>query len=277
MIELKIAILDLYNGEENQGIRCLKDLIKEADERNVNLKINYDLFDVRVKNEIADLDYDIYISSGGPGSPFEGEGSVWEKSYFDLLNNIDSFNKSEESKKHVLFICHSFQLMARHYGFAEVTKRNSTSFGIMPIHKTETGLNEKIFNKLGVVFYGADFREYQVIQPNQDVLNNLGAEIIAIEKERPHVDYERALMGVRISEEIVGLQFHPEADPPSMLHHLHKPERKEQVVSKYGEAKYLSMLSLAEDPNALLKTRNAVIPTFLDNAIAKILAHEKVN
>lgn len=277
MRKLKIAILDLYKGEENQGIRCLKDLIKESDERYADIKIFFDLFDVRAKNEIAGLDYDVYISSGGPGSPFEGEGSSWEKSYFGLLDNIDSFNNSEDEKKHVLFICHSFQLMARHYGFAEVMKRNSSSFGIMPIHKTEAGLNELLFTQLDDRFYGADFREYQVIQPNRDVLIKLGAKIIAIEKERPHVEFERALMGVRISEAIVGLQFHPEADPSSMLHHLNKPERREQVVSKYGEEKYLSMLSLADDPKALLKTRNAIIPTFLDNAINKILTDQKVH
>lgn len=276
MKEIKIAILDLYNGEENQGMRCIKDLINEADRRFENITVSYDVFDVREKNELPGIDFDIYISSGGPGSPFEGEGSEWEAKYFVLLDNLTVINNNELDKKYILFICHSFQLMARYYKFAEVTERNSTSFGIMPIHKTEAGKSEPLFERLDDIFYGADFREYQVVQPKQDVLEKLGAEVIAIEKERPHVKYERAIMGVRISNEIIGLQFHPEADPPSMLHHLYKPERKEHVVSKYGEGKYKMMIKLAEDPNALTVTRNNVIPTFLNQAIIKLTAKEKV-
>jgi len=274
MNEIKIAILDLYNGEENQGIRCIKDIIKETNDRFSEINVSYNLFDVRANNETPDLDYDIYISSGGPGSPFEGKGSNWEKRYFGLLSNIDIHNEREDEKKFVFFICHSFQLMARHYNFAKVTTRHSPSFGIMEVNKVSNGFAEPLLQKLDDPFYGADFREYQVIQPRFDVLNRLGARIIAIEKERAHVHYERAIMGVRISEEIVGLQFHPEADPASMLYHLHKPERKQQVVKKYGEKKYYDMLNLAEDPNALLRTRNNVLPEFLNISIKKIISEK---
>ncbi|KUG25041.1 hypothetical protein ASZ90_005144 [hydrocarbon metagenome] len=276
MKEIKIAVLDLYNGEENQGIRCIKDIINETSDRFDDAELIFSLFDLRAKNEIPNLDYDIYISSGGPGSPFEGEGSEWENKYFGLLSNIDEYNKRSENKKFVFFICHSFQLMARHYRFAKVTSRHSPSFGIMEIYKVSSGFIEPLFHKLNDPFYGADFREYQVVQPRFEVLNKLGARIIAIEKERPHVQYERAIMGVRISDEIVGLQFHPEADPASMLFHLHKPERKEQVVKKYGEKKYFEMLSLAEDPNALKMTRNNVLPEFLNNAVKTIISEKLI-
>lgn len=272
MNEIKIAILDLYNGEENQGIRCIKDIIKETNDRFSEINVSYQLFDVRANNEIPGLNYDIYISSGGPGSPFEGKGSNWEKMYFGLLSNIDFHNEREDEKKFVFFICHSFQLMARHYNFAKVTDRHSPSFGIMEVNKVSNGFAEPLLQKLEDPFYGADFREYQVIQPRFDVLNRLGARIIAIEKERAHVHYERAIMGIRISEEIVGLQFHPEADPASMIYHLHKPQRKQQVVKKYGEKKYYDMIKLAEDPNALLRTRNNVLPEFLNISIKKIIS-----
>lgn len=276
MKEIKIAVLDLYNGEENQGIRCIKDIINETNDRFDDAELIFSLFDLRAKNEIPNLDYDIYISSGGPGSPFEGEGSEWENKYFGLISNIDEHNKRSENKKFVFFICHSFQLMARHYRFAKVTSRHSPSFGIMEIYKVSSGFTEPLFQKLDDPFHGADFREYQVIQPRFEVLNKLGARIIAIEKERPYVHYERAIMGVRISDEIVGLQFHPEADPASMLHHLHKPESKEQVVKKYGEEKYFEMLRLAEDPKALKTTRDIVLPEFLNNAVKTIISEKLI-
>jgi homoserine O-succinyltransferase len=43
------------------------------------LNIVYHIFDVRSKNEVPDLSYDAYISSGGPGSPIDSAGSIWEE------------------------------------------------------------------------------------------------------------------------------------------------------------------------------------------------------
>ncbi|MBZ0184352.1 MAG: hypothetical protein K8F60_17970 [Melioribacteraceae bacterium] len=274
--EVKVAIIDLYNGEENQGIRCIKDILNEADCRFPNFEITYDLFDARAKNEMATIDYDIFISSGGPGSPFEGEGSDWEAEYFTLMDKIITNNQNiENSKKHVFYICHSFQLMARYFQFGEVVKRHSKSFGVMPVNKTKAGEEDIILKNLPEPFYAADFRDWQVIRPNWKKIEELNAQILCIEKERPHVPYERAIMAVRISDEILGTQFHPEADPASMYFHFRKPERKEQVVSKYGIEKYNEMLKLLEEPESIPLTRKTVLPGFLNNAI-KNLRYDEV-
>ncbi len=268
MTKIKTAIIDLYNNEENQGMRCIQDILRQTKLSHDNIDFKFDIFDARYRNEIPTSSYDIFISSGGPGSPFEGEGSDWERRYFTLMDSIVSNNESiGKSKKHVFFICHSFQIMARYFGFAEVNKRNSYSFGIYPVHKTQDGESEILFETLSNPFYAADFREYQVIEPNQKVIDELNIKITALEKERPHVEFERAIMSARISDEIVGTQFHPEADAESMYYHFRKPERKEQVVNKYGEEKYINMISLLEDPETIVKTQNAVLPTFLANAI----------
>ncbi|MFH1197451.1 MAG: GMP synthase [bacterium] len=272
---INIAVIDLYNNEVNQGMRCIKDLLHEFDCRYKNISVQYKVYDARYKDEIPSDKYDVYISSGGPGSPFEGEGSAWEKKYFELIDKIWNHNqKNSTGKKYIFFICHSFQLMARHFKFGEVTKRNSKSFGVMPVHKTEDGLNESILKGLPVPFYGADFRDFQVVQPNKKVIDEFGARIIALEKIRPHIALERAIMGVRISNEIVGTQFHPEADPASMYYHFRQPERKEHVVSNYGEEKYFEMLRLLEEPMSIPLTRKTVIPNFLTNAIKELRPEE---
>ncbi len=268
--KIKTAIIDLYNNEENQGMRCIQDILNEIDCNFPDLSVEYDIYDSRYKNEVPDINYDIYISSGGPGSPFDDEGSDWERRYFNLLDDIRNHNETSDRKKFIFFICHSFQIMARYFKFGEVTPRNSKSFGVMPVHKTEAGMTDPLLMGLPDIFYSADFREYQVVQPDKKVLSELGAEIICLEKERPNVDFERAIMAVRISDEIVGTQFHPEADPASMYYHFRKPERKEHVVSKYGEAKYKEMLELLEDPNAIKLTRKIVLPGFLTNSINKL-------
>ena len=270
--KLKIAVLDLYDNEENQGMRCIKDILNEtAQTYNKSVAVEFEVFDVRHKEEIPGTEFDIYISSGGPGSPYDGLGKNWETKYFKLMDGIVSNNANNaKDKKHVFFICHSFQIMARYFEIGDVVKRNSKSFGIMPVHKTEAGKHDMLLSGLPNKFYGADFRDFQVIQPNKKKLKELGAEILCIEKERPHVAYERAVMAVRISNEIVGTQFHPEADPLSMDYHFRKPERKEQVVSKYGEAKYQEMLRLLEDPLSIKLTRKTVLPNFLKHAVVTL-------
>jgi GMP synthase-like glutamine amidotransferase len=252
-------------------MRCIQDILNETDCKFPDIPVDYTIFDARYKNQMPDNSFDIYISSGGPGSPFEGEGTKWEKDYFKLMDELWDYNQSNnENKKHIFFICHSFQIMARYFKFGEVTKRHSKSFGVMPVHKTDAGERELILEGLPDPFFAADFREYQVIQPDSTRLDELGAEIICLEKIRPHVDYERAVMGVRISNEIVGTQFHPEADPASMFYHFRQPERKEHVIGKYGEDKYNEMLELLERPDSIPLTRNTVIPNFLKNAVQSL-------
>lgn len=268
---VKVAVIDLYNNEPNEGMRCIQEIVNESDLKYNSIPVEYKVFSTRYNNETPDENFDIYISSGGPGSPFEGEGTVWEKNYFNLIDKIWSHNQNNViNKKHIFFICHSFQMMARYFKFGEVTERKSYSFGIFPIHKTEEGAEEYLFQNLPEPFYAADFRGFQVIQPNEKIIEELGAKILSLEKVRPHVEFERALMAVRVSDQIVGTQFHPEADRQSMYYHFKKPERKEQIVSKYGESKYFEMLELLEKPDTISLTRENVLPRFLKNAIEEL-------
>ncbi len=273
-MKIKTAIIDLYNGEVNQGMRCIQDILKETDEKNSEIILSYEIFESRNKNEVPDLDYDIFISSGGPGDPFDGEGTKWENKYFSLLDKIWTHNQNNNhKKKYVIFICHSFQIMARYFKLGKVIPRNSKSFGILPVHKTEIGRLDNILLGLPDIFYGADFRSYQVISPDKNIFRELGAKLIAIEKLRPHIELERAMMAIRVSNEIIGTQFHPEADIVSMQHHFGKPERQKQVIDEYGEKKLIEMLDHLENPDNIFLTRNTVIPNFLNNAIKELLRY----
>lgn len=271
-MKVKAAIIDLYNNESNQGMRCIQDLLEEADIKFSNAGgLEYKIFDSRFKGEVPDIKYDIYISSGGPGDPFDGEGTKWEKKYFNLLDRIWAHNSNvNENKKYVLFICHSFQVMARFFKLGDVIARRSKSFGIVPIHKTEIGRLDDILVGLPEIFYGADFRSWQVVRPNRKSFRELGAKLIALEKIRTNVELERAMMGIRISNEIIGTQFHPEADIESMQHHFGKKERQQQVIDEYGEKKLNEMLNHIANPDNITLTRNTVIPNFLNRAISNL-------
>ncbi|MDI1255770.1 MAG: GMP synthase [Flavobacterium sp.] len=268
---IKIAILDMYNGEPNQGMRCVVDIIG----RFSNI-VSFKVFDIRGKSEIPDIKkYDIYISTGGPGNPLEGDGK-WDKKYYAFLDALTLWNKQNEVKKHVLFICHSFQMACKHFGLAEITKRKSTSFGIMAVHKTPDGQTDPLFDGLPNPFYAIDSRDYQVVQPKLEVFEDNGAKILSLEKIRDHVSFERAIMAVRFTEYFVGTQFHPEADPMSYVANLRKVEARERIIKLKGKEKFLSMLEDLLDEEKIYKTNETIIPNFLRIAINDLMKSKKI-
>ena len=270
-IMLRIAILDLYEGKANQGMRCIRQIISEWS-KFYGVPTESKEFDVRVKKEVPDLSYDIYISSGGPGSPIESEGSDWEKAYFGWLEQVENWNAGEENsiKKHVFFICHSFQLVCRHYAIGDLTKRKKTAFGVYPVHVTLEGQLDGVFNGLPDPFYVVDSRDYQVTSPDFDKLNMHGGKILCIEKYRPHVKLDQALMGIRFNQYMVGTQFHPEADAVGMSMYLQTEEKKKTVIDEFGEEKWRSMLDHLNDPDKIMSTYAHVLPKFLNEAVRQM-------
>lgn len=270
--QINIAILDLYDGEPNEGMRCIRQLIEEF-EADCHFMVNYKVFDVRLKNEMPDLTYDIFISSGGPGNPLESIGAEWDKNYFKLMDAIRSHNqKNPEHKKHVLLICHSFQLYCRQYGYGKVSKRKSTSFGVMTVHKTFEGHHDPLFRSLNDPLWAVDSRDYQIVQPNEKKISDDGATILCIEKYRPHVDLERAIMAIRFDDAIVGTQFHPEADAVGMRMYLLREDKRNFVIERYGEKKYWDMLDHLGDPDKIMLTYSTLVPRFLMMALRQRLS-----
>jgi homoserine O-succinyltransferase/O-acetyltransferase len=270
--KIKVAILDMYDGAENQGMRCIREILNQFAEMQ-HFDLERDEFDVRRKPELPDTSYDFYISSGGPGSPLESEGSDWENAFFEWIKKIEDYNNSESNivKKPVFFICHSFQLACRYFDVADVSKRKSTAFGVFPVHYLADAEHEPIFSGLTDPFYAVDSRDYQVTQPHHNKLRNMGGSILAIEKARPHVPLERAIMAIRFNENMVGTQFHPEADSVGMSLHLKTPERKKIVVENYGEEKWQSMIEQLNDPDKIYHTYTHILPNFLNETIGKIM------
>ena len=268
---LKVAILDLYEGHANEGMRCLRNILLEYSEQN-NLEIERQEFDVRLKKEVPDMSYDIFISSGGPGSPLESRYSDWEEKYWGWLNEVERWNNNPENlqKKFVFFICHSYQLATRHYNIGVVGKRRSTAFGVFPIHMLDDGFDEPVFYGLKDPFYAVDSRDFQVTMPSESVIEKIGAKILCIEKERPHVPYERAIMAIRFNDYMIGTQFHPEADAAGMTRYLNREDKKKTVIENHGEEKWRSMLQHLNDPDKILWTYSHVLPNFLNQAVEQL-------
>ncbi|WP_332912470.1 hypothetical protein [Algoriphagus boritolerans] len=61
-------------------MRCIHDILSRFSE-----EISYREFDVRGKAEIPDIrNFDLFISTGGPGNPCEGDGN-WDLMYNDFF------------------------------------------------------------------------------------------------------------------------------------------------------------------------------------------------
>jgi len=265
---VKVAVLDLYEGAVNQGMRCIRNILIEWAEKNDILLFAKE-YDVRLKNELPDTSYDIYISSGGPGDPLTSRYEDWDIAWCEWLDSIERWNNnpSNSIKKQIFFICHSFQLASRYFNVGIVHKRKSTSFGVLPVHMLEEGRNEEVFEGLKDPFYAVDSRDFQVTQPNHDLLNKMGAAVLCIEKLRPHVPYERAIMGIRFNENMIGTQFHPEADAQGMTVYLQRDDKRKTVIENHGIEKLNSMLERLEDPDKIRWTYAHILPNFLNLSI----------
>lgn len=255
-------MLDMNNGFPNQGMRCLRQIVTAYSD-----VLEYEEFDVRQKNEVPNLDYDIYISSGGPGNPLENRGA-WTDKYFQLIDDLWHHNLEKSArKKYIFLICHSFQLVSRHFKLGEITKRKSTSFGVYPIHKTVKGRKDTLLAGLEDRYYAVDSRDYQLVQPRLKVFKEHGASILSLEKIRTNVEYERAIMAVRFSTEFVGTQFHPEADAEGMKKYFLEEENRNKVIVNFGIEKYEEMMTHLDDPDKIFLTHGAILPGFITHAI----------
>lgn len=265
MKNIRIALLDMNNNQANQGFRNIKE-ISEAFQKSTEEHVHIEIFDVRFRNEIPGIeDFDIFISSGGPGDPHR-EGLEWEDRFAKLLDDIFEYNQSRDRKKYLFLICHSFQLASIHWKLGTINRRKSYSFGVMPIHKTEEGEQEFLLKNLPDPFYGVDSRAFQFIEPDYARFEELGMKIVAIEKFRPHINLERAVMAVRFSEEIFGTQFHPEANPAGMIENLKVEKNKAAMIETFGMEKYLETIDRIDDGDKILLTQAQILPRFLDLA-----------
>lgn len=271
MNDIRIALLDMNNNHVNQGFKNIKEISEAFKLSCAQENVSIETFDVRFKNEMPNVeDFDIFISSGGPGDPHR-EGLEWEDKFAQFLDNVFEHNQYNDDKKYLFLICHSFQLASIHWKLGNICKRKSYSFGVMPVHKTEEGEQEFLFKNLPDPFYAVDSRAYQFIEPDHDRFEELGMKIVAIEKFRPHINLERAVMAIRFSEEIFGTQFHPEANPAGMIENLKDEKNKQAMIENFGMEKYLETVDRMDDEDKIILTQAQILPRFLQFAKKNVL------
>src|SRR5690606_19920265 len=214
---IKIALLDMNDGQPNLGIKNLLELTQKFIDQYGN-GISYQLFDVRSRCQFPKFeDFDVYISSVGP-----------ENTHFIVL-------------------------------------------------EWEEKLVKLLFQNLDQPFYAVDSREFQCVYPNLQKIKKLNMNVLAIENSRDHQSLSRALMAIRFSEEIIGTQFHPEANPEDVMCNLIDEKYKAVLIQRIGLENYLNTLELADDEDKIKRTQVEIIPGFLKNAIENLMFNSRVN
>lgn len=244
-------------------MRCIEKIAQEAG-------MEVDHFDVRGKGDVPKAkDYHLFLSTGGPGDPHEVDSHDWGSAWGCWLDELLDLNRGPE-KRYAFLICHSFQMACIHWGLAEVTQRRKPAFGIYPMSKTDAGKEDSVLAGLGDPFWVIDSRDWQVVHPHVKAMDRFGAKTLAIERARPHVNLERAAMAISFTPEIVGTQFHPEADETSMQAYIDDPRMVEQLAGRHGLDRIEKIKENLGDLTKVKATHDTLLPSFLRNALRLI-------
>jgi GMP synthase-like glutamine amidotransferase len=254
---IQIAILDMYDGSPNIGMQCIKNIIMEWQQSN-KVSAEVVVFNTRGNGEIPAPHFDLYIATGGPGSPLDTVQDAWDIQYTQWLDHMLAINKP------VFLICHSFQIACRHFNLGTVCLRKSKQVGILPVH---TLIHDELFNGLQETFYALESRSYQIIAPNDTKLKEMNAQIMALEKMRPQVPLERAIMAIRFTENMYGVQFHPEAALSDLIVYFNESTTKQSIMDEFGIEKWQRIVDHLDADSPIQTTYAHLIPNFLDKAL----------
>jgi anthranilate/para-aminobenzoate synthase component II len=128
-------------------------------------------------------------------------------------------------------------------------------------------IEDELFNGLEETFYAMESRSYQIIAPNDEKISGMNAEIMALEKMRPSVPLERAIMAIKFSEKIYGVQFHPEAELKELVLYFNEASTKQNIIEEFGMEKWERILNHLDEHSPIQHTYTHLIPNFLDKAI----------
>jgi homoserine O-succinyltransferase len=257
----------MNDGHANQAMRCLRSIIDRfvgmVHAKNPGLPFFLSHVSPRDLGHEPPRDADLYISTGGPGSPFDGDGTVWLQEYYRFLDDLTQTAAAFPEKAPSLFvICYSFELAVRHFALAKVSPRASTKFGVMPIYTTEPGRRHPLTHAFHDRLFAFEHRNWEVIDVDEKKLLARGGQVLARESRDGH-SKGKAILAFDFGPGIEGVQFHPEADKAGVVSWIRKVEHAEAFQRAYGETTFKAMLRTLENPTRIARTFEWFIPGWM--------------
>lgn len=276
---LRLCLVDMNNGVANQATRCFRRIFDafsvQARAANPGLEVQFRHVQPRNLGELPDTSFDLVMSSGGPGSPFDGYEDGWCTGYRKFLDSVVEANLRDPIRSTSLFVvCHSFEITVTHFAIAEMTKRDNTKFGVMPCYMTSEGERSDLFKPFGDRLFVWEHRSWQAVNLDAKKLAGNGGELWAMES-RPggNIDKGPGHLAFKFAPGIVGTQFHPEADNPGVMAWINRPEHAADLKDAYGNALYERMIKTLKDPSRLARTFALLLPGWLARRFNEIAPH----
>lgn len=266
---VRIGLVDMNNGVPNQAMRCFRRILDRFEERvrerNPGIVFHRQVLEPRNRGDIPRGPYDFVLSTGGPGSPFEGIEEPWGVGYFKFLQDVyDRNQRDAATAPKLLAVCHSFELAVIHFRVAEMRKRDTLKFGLMPAYITRAGREIDYFKAFDDRLFTWEYRWWQAVDPDPGRLRELGGRILAQEsREDGTSDKGEAILALSFAEGIDGTQFHPEADKLGVLEWMRMAEHAERLKAQYSEELYERMLKSLNDETRLARTHALFVPGWL--------------
>ena len=141
---LTICLLDMNDGYPNQAMRCIGVLLRRFEAlvhaKNPGLPFCVKHVSPRDLGHLPPRDADLYLSTGGPGSPYDGDGTPWYREYCRFLDDVAETAAAIPDRAPSLFaVCYSFEIAVRHFEIAKLGRRATTKLGVMPVYVTSEG------------------------------------------------------------------------------------------------------------------------------------------
>ena len=269
MAPLRICLVDMNNGVANQATRCFRRICdgftKRVRAENPGVEVTFRHVQPRNLGELPDLESDLVLSSGGPGAPTDGFDDPWCVGYRKFLDDVMAANtKAPETSTKLLLVCHSFEIGVLHFDLADVKKRPTTKFGVMPAYITKAGQELPYLQPFGYRLFTWEHRNWEVVNLDARKLARMGGALTATESHaRSKVNSGDAVIGLTFGPGVDGTQFHPEADKPGVLAWIEKPEHASAVTDAYGRTLYEKMIATLSNPDRLARTFALLIPGWL--------------
>lgn len=264
---LRVCLIDMNQGHVNQAMRCFRGLVGGFFERvqRANPNLPCDLVEVspRDTNATVPREADLYLGSGGPGSPYDGDDQPWFGDFAAFVDEVvESASGPAATRKALFGVCYTFELLVRHFRVATMAMRDSRKFGVMPIYTTPAGQAHPLLGAFGDRLFAFEHRNWEAIDLDEKRLEALGGAFLA-QESRDGWSKGRAILGLDLGSNVECVQFHPEADRAGVVSWVARPEQAEAFRATYGEETYQAMLRTLDDPTRLARTYAIVIPGFL--------------
>lgn len=263
----RLCLADMNNGHPNQASRCFRvlvdDFFAKIRAKNPQIETQYVVVHPRNLHEVPPDDCDVYLSSGGPGGPYDHDGEAWLDGYRAFLDRIVEGNlRRGPSAPGLLGVCYTFELLIRHFAVAHMGERDRRKFGVMPVYMTPEGMGHDLTASFGDRLFAFEHRHWEAIDLDERALKALGGSLLA-QESRDGVSKGRALLALDFAPGVVGTQFHPEADKGGVVAWLQKREQAAAFTDAYGATTYQRMLSTLDNPDRLARTFTVFIPSWL--------------